>query len=626
MARMYPPRFHHFSEADTGAVGEQLVYNALSRMPEDWVVIHNCWRHVLINRNDSDNDEHRCYEADFILLIPGCGIMVLEVKNWQLAKVENGQWLRCESDDGKYSPVKHGSPLNQAFLACGSLQKELKKHFRWGRGHKTNMEFRCMAVLLGKMEQYIGMYEVYDEARVVDMLQNTPCYRSTPRNEVYDRLYLCGTDELEHHLQKRIKDLFCFNNPTTAEELDDVRRYLLQNLELRLDAGTINSIITTAAAPLLPILPMLEQSRHGIHVHGCAGSAKSHLLCTEAARIVQEKLPSRPNLRVLILCFNLNLAEHLRSHQSLQSAGVEPYNATAPLVLDNFHTVANAICRQEALPGASHHSSFPPEQLATLQQCISANPAAYGADYIFVDEAQDFRPEWWPVVQVMLRPGGKLYLFSDTGQTLYHHAPNTMPALPVQLRLTCNLRNSGPIARFASAISADGAKPLPLPGPEVQIMPASDDFDTRAATVKQAIQNLLADNYEKQDIVVLTPWRRKNSLKSPLLADWVDFPQDGETRENAAQRLQACRTCGATRILGETIKAFKGLESFAVILADISEPKDTAESGFTTQELYVACTRARYRLIIVPTCSGAAYLRNKQLTPAPQHEQAHTPT
>lgn len=621
---MYPQRFHHFSQSDTGAIGEQLVYNALSRMPEDWVVIHNCWRHVLVSRDYATNDEHRCYEADFILLIPNCGIMVLEVKNWQLAKVENGQWLRCVSDDGKYAPVKHGSPLNQAFLACGSLQKELKKHFRWGRGYKTNMEFRCMAVLLGKMEQYTGMHEVYDEARVVDMLQNTPCYRYTPRNEVYDRLYLCGTDALEHHLQERVEELFCFNNPTTAEELDDIRRYLLQNLELRLDSATINSIISTAASPLLPILPMLVQSRQGIHVHGGAGSAKSHLLCTEAARLVQEHLPTTPGFRVLILCFNLNLAEHLRSHHSLQKAGVQQYNTTAPLVLDNFHTVANIISRQESLPGADHNSTFSPAQLATLQQHISANPA-YQTDYIFVDEAQDFRADWWPVVQAMLRPGGKLYLFSDSGQTLYEHTASAMPQLPVQLHLVNNLRNAAPIARFASAISPDGAKPLPLPGPEVQILPASDDPNTRAATVKQAILSLLAEHYEKQDIVVLTPWRRKNSLKSAQLADWIDFLQDGETRENAATRLQACRACGAPRILGETIKAFKGLESFAVILTDISEPKDTSGSGFTTQELYVACTRARYRLIIVPTCSGATYLHKLQLTPAPQPEPAHTP-
>ena len=81
MARMIPSEFPPVKPGDTGALGERMVYEALQRMPEDWMVIHNCWRHLLQEDKESENPKHVSYEADFIVLIPGCGILVMEVKN-----------------------------------------------------------------------------------------------------------------------------------------------------------------------------------------------------------------------------------------------------------------------------------------------------------------------------------------------------------------------------------------------------------------------------------------------------------------------------------------------------------------------------------------------------------------
>jgi superfamily I DNA/RNA helicase len=141
------------------------------------------------------------------------------------------------------------------------------------------------------------------------------------------------------------------------------------------------------------------------------------------------------------------------------------------------------------------------------------------------------------------------------------------------------------------------------------VYPPLDDSHQRAGAVKEAINNLLAENYALQDIVVLTPWRKKTSLKDAQLAELIDFPADEETRENAAGRLRRCFSPSSSRVLGVTIKAYKGLESLAVILTDISAPREGEDSGFTPNELYVACTRARYRLIIIPTTSGVEFLK-----------------
>ncbi len=617
MARMFPSAFGPVETGDTGALGEQMVYEALRDMPEDWTVIHNCWRHLL--KGDKESAEHISYEADFIVLIPGCGVLVIEVKNWSRARVRDGRWERWDSKSGLYCPVKHASPLNQAYLAAGNLREELKKVFSWGRYQKSNMEFRSLAVLLGKPENYENPCEIREERYAIDDLRKRERYSHMRRNEIYDWLYLCGEEALKDDLQWHIESLFCYGNNNTVEEMEAVRRYLLQNLVLRQDAATVNRIVELAAAPLAMLLPMLENSPGGFHIEGCAGSGKSCMLCDEAARLARQAKESGTGKRTLVLCYNLNLAEYLRGHKALRTAGVCRYDSCSPLVLDNFHTVANRICIWEGLPCAGEDGVFTSQTLHTLAERVKANPR-YAVDAVFVDEAQDFSDEWWQVVQAMLRPGGKLYLFSDFGQRLYTHARH-LPELPVRLRLRHNLRNTGQIACFAAASLTDKRAEqtyLPINGPEVELLPASDSPAVRAVAVRDCIERLQKEGFRLNDIVALTPWRKNTSLKEDTLTNLVDFPADGETRDKADKRLKRCAAASATRILGETIKAFKGMESLAVILTDISAPRDAENSGFTSAEFYVACTRARYRLIIIPTSSGAQFVR--QCLPACQED------
>lgn len=608
MARMFPAKFPHPHSQDSGIVGERMVYEALSEMPAGWTVIYNSWRHLLAPKAGSNNEEHVSYEADFIVLIPNKGIVVLEVKNWQRGKVENGRWLRGRTDGTGFDEIKYGSPLNQACRASKNLQVELKKYFRWGYGANSNMEFRCAAILLGRVEEFTGMEEVEADAQAVNQMCRTHKFRKVPRNEVYDRLYLCGAEAL-NNLQHRLNQLFCFENRTTAEELDDVRRYLLQNMVFKVDAATANRIIDHAAAPLQAILPMLEESPSGVHVKGCAGSGKSSMLCAEAVRQAR----SGAQKRVLILCFNRNLTEYLRSKPMLQAASVRKFGSAAALELDNFQDVADCLCRRAGVPGTTASGAFQPGVIEALCHWLEKTPQ-YKVDSVFVDEAQDFYEDWWKVVKALLKPEGKLYLFSDAGQQLYNRSAD-MPPLPVRLRLTRNLRNTAAISSFASAVFSDAdhqVEHLALSGPAVEVKPGSNDPEARALMVREAIAQLQEEGFALHDIVALTPWRRANSLKCELLADWVDFLPDGDDRRGAAQRLKQCCTPGAERVLGETVKAFKGLESPAVILTDVITPQEGKAVSFSTADFYVACTRARYRLIIIPVVEAEAYLRRLQ--------------
>ena len=57
---------------------------------------------------------------------------------------------------------------------------------------------------------------------------------------------------------------------------------------------------------------------------------------------------------------------------------------------------------------------------------------------------------------------------------------------------------------------------------------------------------------------------------------------------------------GGNNAFAGTIRSFKGLEADYVILTDIPKPTDDPTSGFSYDDFYVGCTRAKYGLYIVP--------------------------
>ena len=66
--------------------GERMVYDAMASLPADWVVFHSCKEDYM------DGSYYVHYEADFVVLVPERGIVVIEVKDWPQIQVVNGRW------------------------------------------------------------------------------------------------------------------------------------------------------------------------------------------------------------------------------------------------------------------------------------------------------------------------------------------------------------------------------------------------------------------------------------------------------------------------------------------------------------------------------------------------------
>jgi superfamily I DNA/RNA helicase len=209
-----------------------------------------------------------------------------------------------------------------------------------------------------------------------------------------------------------------------------------------------------------------------------------------------------------------------------------------------------------------------------------------------VDEAQDFRNDWWPkLLRLHLHPDdGTLFLFSDDNQNLYGGAaPSEL--VDTTLPLPSNLRNTQSIHEFVSVFYKGSQRPIGR-GPNgrpIEILSYRDDDELRRLLIL-VLENLAAEDVPLEDIVVLTPARAaKSALRRSARLNGYRLSEEPEP--------------GA--LLTSTVHGFKGLERPVVILAEI----DGRRREDLATYLYVGASRARNHLIVLATEPVARELR-----------------
>lgn len=551
--------------------GERLVYEAMAQLPDEWVIFHSC------KEDYRDNERFVHYEADFVILWPEHGLIVIEVKDWPQVRIQNGKWQSRRHDRDKW--VTHvQAPLEQANIALQKIMRSLAHCGCLPKAPNRWPEHRHMAILThaNSMEEACG---------------NLPL----------DSLYLCGAENLPE-LQQRIESLFVLQlaDRMSTHRVQKITEALVPSVHFRLSIANYLQEMDMAAAHLLELLPALRESTGGICVEGCAGSGKTVMACAEAANLAALD-PDDGQQHVLMLCFNHAMADELQQHPLIAEQQEK-------LLVSTFHDFC---IRQILQPhGFGHLINYTGDgdrlPDTALQQIIDLLPDLPRYDAIFVDEAQDFRQTWWQIIRAMLGPGGKFYIFADKNQDLYDRY-DQMPKLPTRLHLSCNLRNARQIAEFSRAMlpaTEQCSQILPMTGAGVSIAPAAETPQERARIVQDIIAQLLEQTPEvkTRDIVVLSPWRTSHPRCCLNLVPGLATAPAAESPEHAAARRYACRQPDSKQIFASTIKSFKGQEAAYIIVTDIIGLGESR--GFDMKELYTACTRARYGLFIVPSTAG----------------------
>lgn len=540
-----------------GHNSERLVYEALRELPTGFTVLHSFpWLRPM---RDLVSEPLREGEADFVILHPERGLLVLEVKGGT-PELRQRTWFRGAKE--------MRDPFDQArrnrYALLDSVEERTNR--RVHRGMFTHGD-----VVVFPHSTYEGPLPLNADPRIL----------------------IDGRSLSD--LPARIEDAWSAwgRQPTylTPTQFRELHESLMPKLRLLRFVG---AEIATEGARIVQITQDQHATLQGllasdrVLVEGTAGSGKT-LLALEFAVTL-----SAAGSKVLLLCYNRHLAAWL---QESARGEARLRNREGTLEIATFHSYAFKIAKRATVefgvPGGVADQFWDEEVPLILEQALDVlrnrgkNPLY---DAIIVDEAQDFSRDWWVTVESLTRGGrdGRLYVFLDLNQSLRGEGRLPPVPLPTKLRLTTNCRNTRAIARSASSLSGAQVTLLPSsPEGEAPSLRRAGTPAAEAGIVLAELRNLLRAGVISRQIVLIGPTshdkgalaRFKDVEGIPLVSD-ADAWRRGEG------------------ILVTTSRAFKGLEADVIILYDLAAFGTT----FTRTDLYVAWTRARHRLILV--CHG----------------------
>ena len=576
MASMIPARI----DDDRISSGERRVFGLLKNDPAtaDWTVLHSLG---LARRPTGPYGE-----IDFVVIIPGEGVVCLEVKGGRLA-CDAGVW-RTMDRHGNVVALKK-SPFLQARDSMFALRDATIRHFG-----ETAPEGRCP----------MGCAVVFPDV---------PCPPDTPEFERSDAI---DSDDLRGPISRSVmrvvrRRLREFQprqgqpRPSGAEARA-IRNFLRPDFEMLVakgvSVGRTEEKLLRLTEEQYARLDELEANPRCLF-EGAAGTGKT-LLALEYARRA-----SASGSKVALVCFNRLLGEWLQ--QQTRGTGVVAgtwHGIVRHFILES--SIADEFRAEERTAhrggdaGALFAETYP------LYGELALEELGTPFDVVVMDEAQDLcRPNILDILNVATAgglAGGSWAIFGDfTRQALYGGAKDPVAALVrycdhfVRARLTLNCRNTRRIAEETTLVAGFDRPPFRLADEmglavEHRYWKTPDDLVESLASV---VDRLVNEAMPIEDVMVLSPRRLENSGLAGV-GRISRFPLVDVSRG----------TEGAQQVLKfSTIHSFKGLESPAVVIVDIQE----VDSDEHQSLLYVAMSRARSLLILMTSRSARRSLERR---------------
>jgi hypothetical protein len=541
MAHMIPSQ----CPPETASQAEKELFEALRHgLGPHYTVIHSLpWL----------SDERRRLregECDFLLLHPEHGMLALETKSGEIRfDGTSRSWIRGESqivDD----------PFLQAERSVHELNHRLCERLPAWRNAGVPFGY---AVVLPHADRFRGALPPHVHPDILILRPDLP------------RL-AWRVDEILARNKRRPFAL----DPATMKDAIEV---LLPTFQV------VRSLATEIADQDACLFRLTEQqiaffegfsSNRRMIVEGVAGSGKTVLAREAALRL------SAGGHRVLLLCFNIPLADLLREQVKNTNPQVDVFH---------FHSLCEHVVREtggQFVVPAEGVERFYNE---TAPELLSAALPRYSTRYtaILVDEGQDFCDLWWLPLEELLadKTTGFFYIFLDRRQNIFRREGN-LPFSGPRYVLASNCRNTAAIARLVQGLGGvSGGVPAWVPeGVEPVFTPTEDEAGERGA-IRSLLHRLVQEQgLRAEQIVILGAHRFANSI-------FRDHP--GLGRFTVVDRLDAG---GPSEIRYSTLHRFKGLEADCVILSGVGGGGWQTEEGRLREQLYVAASRARVLLYV----------------------------
>jgi Nuclease-related domain/UvrD-like helicase C-terminal domain len=520
------PVHPHFGD---GERAERAVWEALcEQLPDDAVVFHGL-------RLQDRRHEH---EADLVVLLPGAGWAVIEVKGGDVRR-QDGEWQQRQQ--GIWHRI---DPVVQAQDCRHVLQRSLGRY-------------------AAQAEHSRAVHLVALPDREADAGFEAP---ELPRALLIDRQDL---KDLDHRLRQAIELHGAGNAPLTPAATVEMTRLLtgpnLAAADIFAFHAEHEERVRQMTQDQTSILGFLR-NQHRVAVVGGAGSGKTWLA------LEQTRLLAKAGQSVALVCYSRGLAHFLERVVT----GWKP--AERPSYVGLFHDLP---VRWGAPLGAENDSAWFEEELPSLLGDLAADrPAKDRFDSIVVDEGQDFSESWWPPTLLALkdREAGGLYVFLDEGQRIF----NRLGSAPIQMApipLDHNIRNTKRIAQVFGSLGVEQSKYEGLQGPPVRFVACRSDDAIDAADT--AVEHLTqVEGWPPGSVALLTTMHRH-----PVQTEMVE----GVGWDGYWDDFFAAEDVFYGHVLG-----FKGLERPVVVLA-VNGFRDVSRAR---EMLYVGLSRARTQLVV----------------------------
>ena len=553
---------------------------------------------------------------DFIVLHPLRGLLVLEVKDWQLETIANADRTKFKlfTSDGVKSV---DNPLEQARKYVLYINKVLSRDAALvepiGSPFQGKLVFPYgYGVILSNITR-----SAFDRVQLDSVISPNLVIC---QDEMYE-----SVDELE--FQQRLWDMFIYNfdRQLTPEQIKRIRWHIFPDIAIQTEQLSFltepekTEDIKPVEIPidLMRIMDLQQEQLarslgdgHRV-IHGVAGSGKTLILAYRC-----QFLAKATNKQILVLCFNVSLAAKLR--QIVEDKGIADM-----VTVRHFH----GWC----VDRLTHHGIAKPdtrqfkgeayvEQLVqTVIQSVDAGqiPAGeYGA--VLIDEGHDFQDSWLKLLTQIVDPEtNSLLLLYDDAQNLYgkeNKRKTSFKSIGIQARgrttiLKINYRNTSEVLSLAyefakHAIASTEVEDEDLPvlvqpqsggrhgsPPELIELPSFSQEAKYIADRSQQFHdrglawNQIAVIY-RTDFMGVQISRELNQAQIPV--EWLNRDRDSRNYQPNSESIKLV-----------TMHSSKGLEFPVVFIAGLGfMPNQNNATADEAKLLYVAMTRSTDQLIL----------------------------
>lgn len=486
MARFYPN-----VQSASAPASERRVFEGLKKLGDDWVVVHGL-RFVAPARS---RFPPRNGEADFVLVHPRQGLIVLEVKGGRY-EIEHGRWFTFPG--GKRTPMDR-SPFTQATQNRYDLANHIAEH-----AGLRGLPFGHAVVFTdGAPSGDLG--PAAPRAIIVDGTEITGLPAAVGR--ICEHWFMAGTKGMSPAQFDQVLTVLA---PTAAITAN--KRYSVDVAVVDVRQRTERQIQFTTEQ-----LAVIEATAPGafVSVLGAAGTGKTIIAARRATQL------AAAGMKVIFIADQRYLHGALLNQPALRHPNI--ILGTPEEVLKKLGTSQPA----------------PEPQFPLWAAFLEAADSGVVVDAVLVDEAQSYDEDLLEAIRSLCPASCQLYADPYQRDSTGMWRP---PGSPHTFWLTQNCRNSLPIAKLTARLSGSLTPHDGAAGPPVRFLAAEPDRSAFSAQFTSTVMGLLK-TLDAAEVAILTCAQDTSDLRRLLDACHVRVarrPGDAHVTLLPAREFRGC--------------------------------------------------------------------------------------